>query len=79
MEGDLAAKVFTEGLKRARSNPTRESFATAIESIQNLNLGGFNVVFGPRDHVASHLSRAVDADRRRQGATLTSVREITAQ
>ncbi|MBC7991738.1 MAG: ABC transporter substrate-binding protein [Rhizobacter sp.] len=53
MEGYVAAKVFTEGLKRAGRNPTRESFITAMESVQNLNLGGFNVNFGARDHVAS--------------------------
>jgi branched-chain amino acid transport system substrate-binding protein len=54
MEGYVAARLFTEGLKRAGRNPTRESFITAMESIQNLNLGGFNVNFGARDHVASH-------------------------
>lgn len=54
MEGYVSAKVFTEGLKRAGRNPTRESFITAMESIQNHNLGGFNVNFGARDHVASH-------------------------
>lgn len=54
MEGYVAAKVFTEGLKRAGKNPKRESFIAAMESIQNLNLGGFNVNFGAKDHVASH-------------------------
>jgi branched-chain amino acid transport system substrate-binding protein len=54
MEGYVAAKVFAEGLKRAGRNPTRDSFITAMESVQNLNLGGFNVSFGARDHVASH-------------------------
>ena len=54
MEGFVAAKVFTEGLKRAGRNLSRESFITAMESIQNLNLGGFNVSYGARDHVASH-------------------------
>lgn len=54
MEGYVAAKVFAEGLKRAGRNPTRETFITAMESIQNLNLGGFNVNFGSKDHVASH-------------------------
>jgi branched-chain amino acid transport system substrate-binding protein len=54
MEGYVAAKVFSEGLKRAGRNPTRESFITAMESIQNLNLGGFNLNFGSKDHVASH-------------------------
>lgn len=54
MEGYVAAKVFSEGLKRAGRNPTRDSFIAAMESIQNLNLGGFPVNFGARDHVASH-------------------------
>jgi branched-chain amino acid transport system substrate-binding protein len=54
MEGYVAAKVFTEGLKRAGRTPTRESFIAGMEGVQNANFGGFNVSFGPRDHVASH-------------------------
>jgi ABC-type branched-subunit amino acid transport system substrate-binding protein len=54
MEGYLAAKVFTEGLKRAGRAPTREAFIAALESIQGSNFGGFNVNFGAKDHVASH-------------------------
>jgi branched-chain amino acid transport system substrate-binding protein len=54
MEGYVAAKVFAEGLKRAGRNPTRDAFISGVESIQNTNLGGFNVNFGPRDHVATH-------------------------
>lgn len=54
MEGYVAAKVFAEGLKRAGRTPTRESFITAMETIQNLNLGGLNLSFGARDHVGSH-------------------------
>ena len=54
MEGYLAAKVFTEGVKRAGRAPTREAFITAMESIQGTSLGGFHVAFGARDHVASH-------------------------
>jgi ABC-type branched-subunit amino acid transport system substrate-binding protein len=53
MEGYLAAKVFAEGLKRAGNSPTRESLITGLESIQNASFGGFNVNFGPRNHVAS--------------------------
>jgi len=53
MEGYLAAKVFTEGLRRAGRNPTRESLISGLESIQNANFGGYSVNFGPRDHVAS--------------------------
>jgi ABC-type branched-subunit amino acid transport system substrate-binding protein len=54
MEGYLAAKVLIEGLKRAGRNPSREGLATALESIQGANFGGFSVNFGPRDHVGSH-------------------------
>ncbi len=53
IEGYLAAKVLTEGLKRAGRNPTRDSLISGLESIQNANFGGFNVNFGPREHVAS--------------------------
>jgi branched-chain amino acid transport system substrate-binding protein len=53
IEGYLAAKVFTEGLKRAGRNPSREALIGALESIQNTSFGGFNVEFGPRSHVAS--------------------------
>jgi branched-chain amino acid transport system substrate-binding protein len=53
MEGYLAAKVVVEGLKRAGKNPNRDAFINGLESIQLANFGGFNVNFGPRDHVAS--------------------------
>src|ERR1700712_5661691 len=54
MEGFLAAKVLTEGLKRAGRNPTRESLVAGLESIQNLDVGGFTVKYGPKNHVASN-------------------------
>ena len=54
MEGYVAAKVFTEGLRRAGRNPSHDALASGLESIQNASFGGFNVNFGPRDHVASH-------------------------
>jgi len=54
MEGYLAAKVFAEGLRRAGRNPSREQLISSLESVQKMNLGGFHVNFGPRDHVASH-------------------------
>jgi ABC-type branched-subunit amino acid transport system substrate-binding protein len=54
IEGYLAAKVLTEGLRRAGKNPSREALIAGLESIQNGNFGGFSVEFGPRDHVASH-------------------------
>jgi branched-chain amino acid transport system substrate-binding protein len=53
MEGYLAAKVLTEGLKRAGRNPTREALVSGLESIQNGDFGGFLVKFGPKNHTAS--------------------------
>lgn len=54
MEGYVAARVFTEGLKRAGRNPGRNELVTGLESLQRLDLGGFGVNFGPRNHVASN-------------------------
>ncbi|MDE2296857.1 MAG: ABC transporter substrate-binding protein [Burkholderiales bacterium] len=54
MEGYVAAKVFTEGLRRAGRNPSHDALFNGLESIQNTSFGGFNINFGPRDHVASH-------------------------
>jgi branched-chain amino acid transport system substrate-binding protein len=54
MEGYLAAKVLAEGLRRAGRNPSREALISGLESIQNTSFGGFNVNFGPKQHVASH-------------------------
>lgn len=54
LEGYLASKVFTEGLRRAGRNPTRDQLVAGLESIQNADFGGFQVHYGARDHVASH-------------------------
>ncbi len=53
MEGYLAAKVVTEGLKRAGARLSRESLIQGIEAIGAQNLGGFQMNFSPTDHVAS--------------------------
>ncbi|MFM9880887.1 MAG: ABC transporter substrate-binding protein [Burkholderiaceae bacterium] len=53
MEGYVAAKVFVEALRRAGKNATQEDFLAAVESIQNLNLGGFIVDFSARKHEGS--------------------------
>jgi len=52
MEGYMAAKVFTEGLRRARGGVNAEAFISALESIDT-NFGGFNVGFTSRKHTAS--------------------------
>lgn len=53
MEGFVAAKVFTEGVRRAGRNLNREGFIAAVQSIRNLDLGGFPVDFGPNKHTGS--------------------------
>ena len=52
MEGFLAAKVLTEGLRRM-GRPSRDGLVAALESLQNYNPGGFPLKFGPGRHVAS--------------------------
>ncbi len=53
MEGYMAARLFAEGLRRMSGRPSRESLVSALESIRDFSLGGFNVSFSPSDHVAS--------------------------
>lgn len=53
IEGYVAARVFIEGLRRARS-VTRDGLVNGLESLQGLNLGGFPLSLSPRSHVASH-------------------------
>jgi branched-chain amino acid transport system substrate-binding protein len=55
LEGYIAAKVFAEGMRRAGANPTRESFISALETINptNFDLGGFDVDFSSRSHSGS--------------------------
>ncbi len=53
MEGFLVAKVFTEGVRRAGRNLTRESLIGALESMKDVNLGGFEIRYSARDHAGS--------------------------
>jgi branched-chain amino acid transport system substrate-binding protein len=53
MEGFVAAKTFAEGVKRAGRNLSREGFVDAVSGMQKVNLGGFQLDFGPRQHVGS--------------------------
>ena len=52
IEGFLAAKVFVEGLKRAKTQ-TREGLIAGLESIDRQSFGGFDVSFSQRSHVGS--------------------------
>ncbi len=56
MEGYVAAKVFTEGLKRAGRNPSREALIASLEGLGRQDLGGFSINFGARDHVGSQFA-----------------------
>ncbi|OGB33707.1 MAG: ABC transporter permease [Burkholderiales bacterium RIFCSPLOWO2_12_FULL_61_40] len=53
IEGFIAAKVFTEALRRAGRNLSREGFLTAIQGMQNYNLGGMTMEFGPQKNTGS--------------------------
>lgn len=54
IEGYVAARVFTEALRRA-TNLSQEGVVTALESLHDFDLGGFHVSLGPGRHTASHL------------------------
>jgi len=53
LEGYIAAKVLVEGLRRAPGKATRDGLIAGLESIDRQQLGGFEVSFSPRNHVAS--------------------------
>lgn len=53
MEGFLIGKVFVEGLRRAGKSPTRESLIAGLESLKDVNLGGFEISYSAKDHTGS--------------------------
>jgi len=53
MEGFLAAKVLTEGLRRM-GKPSREGLVGALESLAPYNAGGFPLKFSAGKHAASN-------------------------
>ncbi len=54
LEGYIAARVFTEALRRASKDPTRAKLKKAIEGLDEVSVGGFRVHF-TEDRVASRL------------------------
>lgn len=54
LEGYIAAWTYTEALRRAGKDPTRAKLRKALDSLQDLNLGGFRVHFDG-DRVGSKL------------------------
>jgi ABC-type branched-subunit amino acid transport system substrate-binding protein len=53
VEGYIAAKVFVEGLKRAGKDLNREKFIAALETMGDVDVGGFYVSFSPKNHNGS--------------------------
>ena len=53
MEGYVAARTFAEGLRRAGGNLNTEGLIAGLESLRDLNLGGFFVDFAPQKHTGS--------------------------
>jgi len=55
MEGFIAAKAITEGLRRAGHALTRAKLITALESMHDWDAGGFHLTFDPDNHNGGHL------------------------
>lgn len=53
MEGYLTAKVLTEGLRRAGRTLTRDSLIAGLESMREVNMGGFMVNYSAKNHQGS--------------------------
>jgi ABC-type branched-subunit amino acid transport system substrate-binding protein len=53
LESYIAAKVLVEGMRRAGQNLTRESLIRALDSMQNVDVGGYIVDFNPKEHNGS--------------------------
>jgi branched-chain amino acid transport system substrate-binding protein len=50
LEGFAAAKVLTEGLKRAGRGVTRASLVEALNNMSKLDLGGLELGYSAQDH-----------------------------
>ena len=53
LESYLAARILVEGLRRAGRDLTREKLIAALETIHDVNFGGFHAGFSQTDHAAS--------------------------
>ena len=53
LEGFIAAKVLVEGLRRAGRDLTREKLVTALETLNDYDVGGFTVTYTAADHGGS--------------------------
>ena len=53
LEGFIAAKVLVEGLRRAGRDLTREKLVTALETMNDYDVGGFSITYTSADHGGS--------------------------
>jgi ABC-type branched-subunit amino acid transport system substrate-binding protein len=67
LEGYIDAAILAEGLRRAGDNLTTETLVSALESIQDFDLGlGSPIHYGPSEHQASHKVWGTVLDRSRR-------------
>jgi len=53
MEGYIAARVIVEAVRRQGARPTREGMATALNTMDNFDMGGFAMAFKPTQRTGS--------------------------
>ncbi|MGC2518560.1 MAG: ABC transporter substrate-binding protein [Burkholderiales bacterium] len=53
LEAYIGAKVLVEAIRRAGPNPTRENLFKALDSMHNVDIGGYIVDFSPTNHNGS--------------------------
>ena len=53
MEGYVAARVFTEAVKRVGAGLTRQKLIASLESFDALDIGGFAIRFSANNHNGS--------------------------
>ncbi|MBS0452776.1 MAG: ABC transporter substrate-binding protein [Proteobacteria bacterium] len=53
MEGYIAARVIVEAVRRQGARPTREGMAPTLNSMDNLDLGGYSLAFKPTQRTGS--------------------------
>jgi ABC-type branched-subunit amino acid transport system substrate-binding protein len=54
LEAYIAMRVLVEGIRRAGPQPTREKLLSAMDTMQNYDLGGYVVNFTPNNHNGSN-------------------------
>jgi branched-chain amino acid transport system substrate-binding protein len=55
LEGFLAARLMTAALEKAGPSANRQELMASLEALSTLDLGGFTLKLGPKDHQASDL------------------------